>query len=66
MSGQIVDANLNCAPKQRDTEEEKNAIKEGRIFDGVKGQAGQTPAKEPRRAPFAVCEQSTVDQGLDG
>lgn len=31
MSGQIVDASLIAAPRQRNTEEEKQAIKEGRI-----------------------------------
>ena len=31
MSGQIVDASLISAPKQRNTEDEKKAIKEGRI-----------------------------------
>jgi transposase len=31
MSGQIVDASLIAAPKQRNTQEEKKAIKEGRI-----------------------------------
>jgi hypothetical protein len=31
MSGQIVDASLVSAPKQRNTDEEKKAIKEGRI-----------------------------------
>jgi transposase, IS5 family len=31
MSGQIIDASLVAAPKQRNTEEEKQAIKEGRI-----------------------------------
>ena len=31
MSGQIVDASLISAPKQRNTQEEKQAIKEGRI-----------------------------------
>ena len=30
MSGQIVDASLIAAPKQRNTQEEKQAIKEGR------------------------------------
>jgi transposase, IS5 family len=33
MSGQIVDANLIAAPRQRNTENEKTAIKEGRIPD---------------------------------
>ena len=31
MSGQIVDANLIAAPRQRTTDDEKKAIKEGRI-----------------------------------
>jgi IS5 family transposase len=31
MSGQIVDASLVAAPKQRNTDEEKQAIKEGRV-----------------------------------
>jgi transposase, IS5 family len=39
MSGQIVDASLIAAPPQRNTEEEKKAIKEGRIPDGVDGLA---------------------------
>ncbi len=34
MSGQIVDATLVAAPKQRNTGDEKKAIKEGRIPDG--------------------------------
>jgi transposase, IS5 family len=34
MGGQIVDASLVAAPKQRNTEEEKQAIKEGRIPEG--------------------------------
>jgi IS5 family transposase len=34
MSGQIVDATIVAAPKQRNTIEEKKAIKEGRIPDG--------------------------------
>ena len=31
MGGQIVDATVVAAPKQRNTEDEKRAIKEGRI-----------------------------------
>src|SRR5688500_17609353 len=31
MSGQIVDASLVCAPKQRNTESEKKDVKEGRV-----------------------------------
>ncbi len=31
MSGQIVDASIIAAPRQRNTDEEKRALKEGRI-----------------------------------
>ena len=34
MSGQIIDATIVAAPKQRNTREEKQAIKEGRIPEG--------------------------------
>ena len=34
MSGQIIDATIVAAPKQRNTREEKQAIKEGRVPDG--------------------------------
>jgi IS5 family transposase len=34
MSGQIVDATLVAAPKQRNNQDEGKAIKEGRIPDG--------------------------------
>ena len=41
MSGQIVDASIVAAPKQRNTDAEKRAIKEGRIPDQWK----ENPAK---------------------
>lgn len=41
MSGQIVDATIVAAPKQRNTIEEKRAIREGRIPDGWE----QNPAR---------------------
>ena len=41
MSGQIVDATIVAAPKQRNTSDEKKAIKEGRIPEDWKS----TPAK---------------------
>ncbi|MCI0467423.1 MAG: transposase [Beijerinckiaceae bacterium] len=41
MSGQIIDASLIAAPRQRNTEDEKKAIKEGRIPDDWK----KKPAK---------------------
>jgi IS5 family transposase len=41
MSGQIVDASLIAAPRQRNTGDEKNAIKDGRIPDEWK----EKPAK---------------------
>ena len=48
MSGQIVDATIVAAPKQRNTEAEKTAIRAGEIPEGGGGQAGQTPPKGPR------------------
>jgi IS5 family transposase len=41
MSGQIVDASIVAAPKQRNTDAEKEALKAGRVPDGWK----DTPAK---------------------
>lgn len=41
MSGQIIDASLIAAPRQRNTNDEKKAIKEGRIPDEWK----EKPAK---------------------
>ena len=51
MSGQIVDASLIAAPRQRNNDDEKKAIKEGRIPEDWKGQAapeGSRCALEPR------------------
>src|SRR4028119_617008 len=52
MSGQIIDASIVAAPKQRTTDEEKQAIKEGRIPEGWRKKP-QKPAPRdaaPRRA----------------
>ena len=45
MSGQIIDASLIAAPRQRNTNEEKTAIKEGRIPDAWK----EKPAKQRQK-----------------
>jgi transposase, IS5 family len=53
MSGQIVDASLVAAPRQRNTEAEKQAIKEGRVPEAWKAK----PAKlrqEDRDARWTV------------
>jgi transposase len=50
MSGQIVDATIVAAPKQRNTDDEKGD--QGRARSrGLEGEAGQTRAKGPRCAP---------------
>ena len=49
MGGQIVDASIIAAPKQRNTNAEKRDIKEGRIPAGVGGQARQARAEGPGR-----------------
>jgi IS5 family transposase len=46
MSGQIVDASLIAAPKQRNTDEEKKAIKEGRVPDGWKDKPAKLRQKD--------------------
>jgi IS5 family transposase len=46
MSGQIVDASLIAASKQRNTEDEKKAIKEGRIPEGWKDKPAKLRQKD--------------------
>src|SRR5437868_14127431 len=46
MSGQIVDASLVAAPKQRNSEEEKQAIKAGRIPDEWKDKPAKLRQKD--------------------
>jgi IS5 family transposase len=46
MRGQIVDASLIAAPKQRNTDAEKQAIKEGRIPDNWKNQPAKLRQKD--------------------
>jgi transposase, IS5 family len=46
MSGQIVDASLVSAPKQRNTDDEKKVVKEGRIPDDWKAKPAQLRQKD--------------------
>jgi IS5 family transposase len=46
MSGQIVDATIVAAPKQRNTLEEKRAIKEGRVPDDWKDKPAKMAQKD--------------------
>jgi IS5 family transposase len=46
MSGQIVDASLIAAPKQRNTDDEKKAIKQGRVPDGWKDKPAKLRQKD--------------------
>ena len=46
MSGQIVDATLVAAPRQRNTEDEKKAIKEGRIPEDWKARPAMLRQKD--------------------
>lgn len=46
MSGQIVDASLIAAPKQRNTDEEKKAIREGRVPTGWKDKPAKLRQKD--------------------
>ena len=46
MSGQIVDATIVAAPKQRNTDAEKTAIRDGRIPDGWEDQPAKLAQKD--------------------
>ena len=46
MSGQIVDATIVAAPRQRNTEDEKKAIKEGRIPEEWKAKPKKLAQKD--------------------
>jgi len=46
MGGQIVDASLVAAPKQRNNEEEKAAIKQGRVPEGWKAKPAKLRQKD--------------------
>ena len=69
MSGQIVDASLVAAPRQRNTDDEKKAIKEGRIppigrpsrpscGTRIAMRAGPSNSPRPNHARMAQCRQS--------
>ena len=72
MSGQIIDASIVAAPKQRNTDGEKRHIKEGRIPPECAGKpaklrqktvtrAGYTKVKPSEDgAPRAVCNLATA------
>ena len=53
MSGQIVDATIVAAPKQRNTIEEKKAIREGRVPDDWKDKPAKL-AQKVRDARWTV------------
>ncbi len=62
MSGQIVDATIVAAPKQRNTNGEKQAIKEGRI-PGLERQAGEARAERSRCALDGQIHESQSAEG---
>jgi IS5 family transposase len=49
MSGQIVDATIVAAPRQRKIEDEKKTIKEGRIPEDWRGSRRSSPKKTATR-----------------
>jgi len=64
MSGQIIDATIVAAPKQRNTIEEKKAIKDGRIPDAWKDKPAKIAQKD-RDARWTV-KYSKAKPGADG
>ena len=63
MSGQIVDASLVAAPKQRNSAAEKAEIKAGRIPEDWQEQASEAPPEGPRRALDAGLRQGARARG---
>ena len=51
MSGQIIDASLVAAPKQRNSEDEKKALKEGRVPEHWKARPGKLRQKDRDARP---------------
>lgn len=65
MGGQIIDATVVPAPKQRNTEEEKAAIKEGRVPDSWKDKPAKARQKD-RDARWTVkYSKAKVKEGAD-
>ena len=63
MGGQIVDASIVAAPKQRNTEAEKAAIKAGQIPEGWADEASQAAAEGPRCALDGEVRQGETARG---
>ena len=65
MGGQIIDATVVPAPKQRNTEAEKTAIKEGRVPEAWKGKPAKLRQKD-RDARWSVkYSKAKVKDGAD-
>lgn len=58
MSGQIVDPTLVSASRRGNTEDEKRAIKEGRIPEGLDSATSQVAAERPRLTPDGEVQQA--------
>jgi transposase, IS5 family len=65
MSGQIVDASIIAAPRQRNTEAEKTAIKEGRIPEDWAAQPNKLAQKD-RDARWTLKRAKARPRGEDG
>lgn len=63
MSGQIIDASIVAAPKQRNTDGEKRDIKAGRISPAMGGKASQAAPERPRRPLDSQIHQSQARRG---
>ncbi len=54
MSGQLVDATIVAAPKQRNTKAEKQAIKEGRVPEAWQARPAKLRQKDRDASPAKV------------
>lgn len=65
MSGQIIDASLVSAPKQRNTDDEKKAIKEGRVPEDWKANPAKLRQKDRDARWTLVTGQGAPTRGRD-
>ncbi len=65
MGGQIIDASVVPAPKQRNTEEEKAAIKQGRIPENWKNKPAKARQKDRDARWMVKYSKAKVKEGAD-
>jgi hypothetical protein len=55
MSGQIIDASIVAAPRQRLSDEEKAALKEGKVPEDWQDKPARFAKKDRQMGPIPIC-----------